>query len=87
MLEFELKQDCFSDLYLPELDGRGCLENRGSWGLWGKLSTCPVDCDYGIRIRNRSCDSPPPSNGGPFCEGTKENVVLCATSSCKGQAR
>ncbi|CAK8676039.1 unnamed protein product [Clavelina lepadiformis] len=75
--------ECVGDLYIPDFDGLACSENRGSWGLWGKFSTCPVDCDYGIRIRNRSCDSPPPSNGGSFCEGTKENVVLCATSSCK----
>ena len=43
-----------------------CTVIDGEWGQWGAWSSCMSDC---TKSRVRSCDNPPPQNGGADCPG------------------
>ena len=45
---------------------QGCPVN-GEWSEFGPFGSCSVNCDGGFRSRSRTCDSPPPANGGMDC--------------------
>ncbi|XP_052278810.1 A disintegrin and metalloproteinase with thrombospondin motifs adt-1-like, partial [Dreissena polymorpha] len=52
---------------------------NGSWGAWEGWSVCYCS---GFRPRYRKCDSPPPMNGGQYCNnGTDFEVVMCNHTS------
>ncbi|KAH0952897.1 hypothetical protein HN011_005758 [Eciton burchellii] len=55
----------------PAIDGR--------WSSWSSWSACGPDC---TRARRRSCNDPPPSNGGRPCQGKDVIVESCATDRC-----
>uniref|UniRef100_A0A8W8MZT5 C-type lectin domain-containing protein n=1 Tax=Magallana gigas TaxID=29159 RepID=A0A8W8MZT5_MAGGI len=45
---------------------------NGNWSEWTTWSACSVTSGDGCQSRFRSCDSPPPSNGGTDCMGLTE---------------
>ncbi|VDI75519.1 Hypothetical predicted protein, partial [Mytilus galloprovincialis] len=62
----------------------------GGWSSWVN-STCSVTCGNGIQSRSRTCDSPIPSGGGKYCEGSDEETLECSLidcpESCKGSGK
>ncbi|VDQ07947.1 unnamed protein product [Trichobilharzia regenti] len=53
----------------------------GSWSPWSPWSECSSTCgEGGTQNRRRTCDNPPPSNGGRSCPGSIE------TSECQSEA-
>ena len=54
---------------------------NGEWSSWSSWSTCGVDCR---QHRRRLCDSPLPSNGGEYCEGSDLDSVNCTLGLCQG---
>ncbi|CAC5403494.1 Coadhesin,Thrombospondin-1,Mucin-like protein,Hemicentin-1,Thrombospondin-2 [Mytilus coruscus] len=59
-----------------------CSAIHGSWGLWGTFSACSETCGDGTMVRNRSCDSPSPANGGLHCLGSRKEIVKCNNGPC-----
>lgn len=55
----------------------------GSWSEWGKWTSCNVECGRGLQVRQRTCDSPAPVNGGPGCEGPAIQKRSCQRA-CPG---
>ncbi|EFN86869.1 Netrin receptor UNC5C [Harpegnathos saltator] len=51
----------------------------GRWSTWSSWSACGPDCS---RVRRRSCNDPPPSNGGRPCQGKDVIVESCVTDRC-----
>ncbi|XP_067654392.1 obscurin-like [Haliotis asinina] len=67
----------------------GSNPTNGNWGEWSQWSTpgCPASCGSAARhtvTRSRSCDSPPPSNGGSSCSGeaSQSESRMCGSLSC-----
>ena len=58
---------------------------NGQWGPFGSWSTCSQTCGGGIHTRQRSCDSPPPSNGGADCVGNATHQRNCDVNVCPGE--
>lgn len=50
----------------------------GSWGEWSEWNECDVECGRGVQVRQRTCDSPAPVNGGPGCEGPAIQKKSCS---------
>ncbi|XP_019617100.1 PREDICTED: SCO-spondin-like [Branchiostoma belcheri] len=59
-----------------------CQPVNGSWSPWGLWSSCDVTCGEGLQMRNRSCDSPAPANGGLYCSGNDTDFQLCTRAPC-----
>jgi len=57
---------------------------NGDWGVWGAWGTCSRTCGGGYSTRYRSCDSPPPANGGSACTGVNQEAMQCSTTPCPG---
>ncbi|XP_046559708.1 SCO-spondin-like isoform X17 [Haliotis rubra] len=62
---------------------------NGNWGEWTQWSgpPCSVTCGPTATrtiTRSRSCNNPPPNNGGAFCpgQGTVNNELSCGPSIC-----
>ena len=55
---------------------------NGHWSLWSAWSTCSVTCGRALRQRTRSCDNPPPSNGGLTCMGKSLEHLGCYLPAC-----
>ncbi|XP_076872442.1 hemicentin-1 isoform X2 [Brachyhypopomus gauderio] len=80
----------------PQHGGRQCEGNdihvdfcnsepcpiHGSWGPWSSWGSCSRTCNGGQARRYRSCDNPPPANGGRACAGTDTEIQRCSTASC-----
>lgn len=56
-----------------------CPAVDGRWSTWSSWSTCGPDCS---RVRRRSCNDPPPSNGGRPCQGKDVIVESCSADRC-----
>lgn len=56
----------------------------GRWSTWSSWSTCGPDCS---RVRRRSCNDPPPSNGGRPCQGKDVIVESCSADRCNGESQ
>eukprot|EP00066_Takifugu_rubripes_P022748 XP_011612014.1 PREDICTED: semaphorin-5B [Takifugu rubripes] len=54
----------------------------GAWSCWSSWSQCSVGCGGGHYQRTRSCNSPPPANGGDICLGLHTEEALCNTHPC-----
>lgn len=50
---------------------------NGNWSEWTTWSACSVTSGDGSQSRFRSCDSPPPSNGGTDCMGVNTEDKFC----------
>ena len=55
---------------------------NGEWGDWTSYSTCDVTCGDGMKTRTRTCNNPPPSNGGLFCPEGNSETVPCSEQPC-----
>ncbi|XP_069474073.1 netrin receptor UNC5D isoform X4 [Ambystoma mexicanum] len=51
----------------------------GNWELWSEWSVCSPECEH---QRTRECVSPPPRNGGDFCEGLSHESENCTEGLC-----
>ncbi|XP_035209664.1 A disintegrin and metalloproteinase with thrombospondin motifs 16-like isoform X2 [Stegodyphus dumicola] len=63
-----------------ELDAVKAID--GGWSPFSPWSKCSRHCGGGLMIRERFCDSPPPSNGGNYCKGEEKEYQICGTKSC-----
>ncbi|XP_021708410.1 A disintegrin and metalloproteinase with thrombospondin motifs 9 isoform X4 [Aedes aegypti] len=54
----------------------------GAWGQWSPFSECSRSCGGGVQISTRTCDSPPPANGGKYCTGMRMQYRSCNTQDC-----
>ncbi|XP_062857960.1 hemicentin-1 [Trichomycterus rosablanca] len=54
----------------------------GNWGTWLPWSPCSETCGTGMQTRIRLCNSPPPSFGGPPCQGPDTQTQVCTERSC-----
>ncbi|XP_052086547.1 deleted in malignant brain tumors 1 protein-like [Mytilus californianus] len=61
-----------------------CPVIDGGWSTWTNWTDCSRLCNGGLNERSRYCDSPPPFNGGLYCDGTPTEAQLCNTVSCSG---
>ena len=51
---------------------------EGSWGQWSNYGVCNTICGpRSTKFRSRSCDNPPPSNGGRRCIGYSRDYTTC----------
>ncbi|XP_046393802.1 netrin receptor UNC5B isoform X2 [Ischnura elegans] len=64
------KVDC--TIVCPAVDGR--------WSSWSSWSACGPDC---LHHRRRTCNSPPPSNGGKYCHGHDLATTNCSSGMCR----
>ncbi|XP_011305247.1 A disintegrin and metalloproteinase with thrombospondin motifs 12-like [Fopius arisanus] len=55
---------------------------HGGWGDWGSQSACSRTCGGGVKVTERECNKPPPSNGGRYCIGERKKITICNTSPC-----
>ncbi|KAM6432093.1 netrin receptor UNC5D isoform 3-T4 [Liasis olivaceus] len=51
----------------------------GAWEAWSEWSVCSPECEH---MRIRECTSPPPRNGGKFCEGPSQESENCTEGLC-----
>ncbi|XP_039212523.1 netrin receptor UNC5D isoform X1 [Crotalus tigris] len=51
----------------------------GAWEVWSEWSVCSPECEH---LRIRECTSPPPRNGGKFCEGPNQESENCTEGLC-----
>ncbi|VDI69983.1 Hypothetical predicted protein [Mytilus galloprovincialis] len=71
------------DSELQQCNKANCIKViDGSWSKWTKWTDCTRRCNGGLKERARSCDNPPPINGGSHCNGTSTEADLCNTISC-----
>ncbi|KAF6033946.1 hypothetical protein EB796_007743 [Bugula neritina] len=49
----------------------------GVWAHWTQWSSCSGTCGTGSQTRTRSCTNPPPSYGGKYCYGSKQETKAC----------
>ncbi|CAC5394260.1 unnamed protein product [Mytilus coruscus] len=54
---------------------------NGGWCPWFN-SSCSVTCGDGVIIKTRTCDNPPPSDGGLNCDGSKTETSHCNLGKC-----
>ena len=55
----------------------------GGWSSWVK-GACSITCGgEGMQVNTRTCDNPPPQNGGRDCNGTANRTEPCYTCPCK----
>ena len=45
---------------------------------------CSAECDYGVQLLVRECDSPRPEHGGLECRGEKKDTKDCYRQDCPG---
>ncbi|XP_063244172.1 uncharacterized protein LOC134543199 isoform X2 [Bacillus rossius redtenbacheri] len=54
----------------------------GGWGAWTRWSRCSAGCGRGARLRERTCDNPPPTLPQLTCHGRDLERQPCAGSAC-----
>ncbi|KAK0077615.1 hypothetical protein PV326_009942, partial [Microctonus aethiopoides] len=55
---------------------------NGGWGKWGSPGECSRTCGGGVRVTERECDNPRPSNLGRYCLGERRRVEVCNAKPC-----
>ena len=55
----------------------------GGWSAWN-VGYCSKTCGgTGMRTDWRTCNNPPPLNGGTYCEGPVSRTMPCYTCPCE----
>ena len=57
------------------------------WGDWTPYGECNNTCGAGVKIRTRSCDSPPPLHNGMLCAdntGLNASILQTESQDCVG---
>ncbi|XP_052084477.1 uncharacterized protein LOC127721722 [Mytilus californianus] len=54
----------------------------GHWSAWTNVTLCSTTCGDGYIIRTRTCDNPPPVNGGNNCSGQSTDKIPCDEGIC-----
>uniref|UniRef100_K1RKA6 Hemicentin-1 n=1 Tax=Magallana gigas TaxID=29159 RepID=K1RKA6_MAGGI len=54
----------------------------GGWSSWQSTAQCSVTCGGGVIKRTRTCNYPPPANGGYQCQGKSLKSEHCNTNPC-----
>ncbi|XP_053392080.1 E-selectin-like, partial [Mercenaria mercenaria] len=67
--------NCTGDICMNGVDG--------NWSDWSRWSKCSVTCGVGVRLRNRSCDNPPPDIHGKVCQGSYNESSYCENDKCE----
>ncbi|XP_068160698.1 SCO-spondin [Antennarius striatus] len=57
---------------------------NGGWSPWSPWSRCSSECDSGVQIRERFCNSPSPQDGGSSCPGPHIQTRDCNSHPCLG---
>lgn len=57
----------------------------GHWSNYGSWSPCSKSCGGGTHYKERSCNNPPPANGGKNCVGAARETGTCNTQACPTQ--
>ncbi|KAE8595015.1 hypothetical protein XENTR_v10015432 [Xenopus tropicalis] len=69
-----------------QFDSKSCFVQacpvNGAWSPWGDWSPCDAECQGGVRSRKRSCEDPPPKNGGLPCRGEAVQTESCNLQPC-----
>ncbi|KAM4677962.1 LOW QUALITY PROTEIN: SCO-spondin-like [Discoglossus pictus] len=69
-----------------QFDSKSCFVQacpvNGGWSHWGDWSACDAECQGGVRSRRRSCENPPPKNGGLPCGGEAVQTESCNLHPC-----
>jgi len=74
--------------YGPPAESVKCNTQRcpvnGGYTSWSAWSACSRTCGDGERVRQRSCQNPPPSNGGADCQklGPSVEKEKCILATC-----
>ncbi|XP_065056205.1 uncharacterized protein LOC135684538 [Rhopilema esculentum] len=68
------------------VENKACNEQacpvNGGFSEWSDFGSCSVTCGTGIHRRERSCNNPPPSNGGLDCTGPYIETKECDAGGC-----
>ncbi|XP_075444784.1 SCO-spondin-like [Ascaphus truei] len=69
-----------------QFDSKSCFVQacpvNGAWSHWGDWSACDAECQGGVRSRRRTCENPPPKNGGLPCRGEAVRTETCNLQPC-----
>ena len=57
---------------------------NGGWSSYGPFGSCTKSCGGGLKFRRRTCNNPPPSNGGLVCPGLSVLYTICNNQRCPG---
>lgn len=70
----------------PSIQSQSCnvdpCPQDGGWSPWAAWWPCNADCGGGIQLRNRTCTSPAPANGGAACVGSDTDTQQCNMQAC-----
>ena len=58
---------------------------HGGLSSWGDWTACDKTCGGGFARRYRTCDNPPPKNGGRLCIGSLVEEIKCNVHFCPGK--
>eukprot|EP00397_Hematodinium_sp_SG-2012_P000675 GEMP01000676.1.p1 GENE.GEMP01000676.1~~GEMP01000676.1.p1 ORF type:complete len:2003 (+),score=377.26 GEMP01000676.1:43-6009(+) len=58
---------------------KSCFAASGQWSAFRKQGSCSATCGTGVQRLVRSCDNPPPRNGGAWCTGGDTITEPCVS--------
>ena len=69
--------DCYGGYFVNNKFNYVDCAIDGGWSTWGEWGFCSATCNGGFKIRERTCGSPKPQNGGRECIGDSLEKVKC----------
>ena len=60
-----------------------CTAVDGGFSEWTPFSACSVTCGSGVKVRTRTCASPPRQWKGKDCVGPRQESMACNEGPCK----
>ena len=62
-----------------------CLSVAGNWTEWSQWVNCPHGGKTQNTTRHRTCNNPPPENGGANCSGGAQETKPCPSKYVIGE--